>query len=841
MRPRRLYLTSAAFAAIALGCFVPGGCTDEPIDPAPNVVSISDGTYVVSVDTVGLRIELVRGDEIVTTLDGQSLSLGTVDEVRDEVNYDPYPLVAASPGYLPPAGVAFHPARRIVDFQQGDDSIDLDLEHEGGLRSHASIRVEAEGRFRIELVPSDASKVAWLRVGATAAADEAFYGLGEYFDDVNHRGRIRAMQIEVDELESGYNEAHAPVPFLVGTNGWGLFVETSYPGVFDVAASSSDRVEATFGLGTASSAGVVAHLYAAPHPLDVTKLYFETTSFPRLPAPWALGPLVWRDENDDQAQVESDLEIMRDLDLPTSGIWIDRPYATAVNTFDFDPAKFTDPQAMIDHAHALGFRVALWHVPYLDEKDPATQKLRAAAEEADVYPVESGITFNKWGKPIDFTAPGAVDFWRDNLRAYTSMGIEGFKLDYAEDVVPGAFGARNVYRFHDGSDERTMHRGYTLLYHETYGGVLPEEGGLLLCRAAKWGDQKHGIVVWPGDVDARMWKHGEEITEDGETFRAVGGLHASMVAGLTLGPSGFPFYGADTGGYRHAPPDKETFIRWFEQTALSSVMQIGTSTNDVAWEFDDDELLDLYRQYTRLHLRLFPYEWTLAQGIAKTGHPIQRPFGLQEPSYGEHPSDQYFFGDALLVAPVTEAGATTREVFLPSGRWIDFFDGTILEGPGLVTVDAPLSKLPLFVREGAVVPLLRPTIDTLSPTTDPDRVDSFATDAGDLFAVIAPGHASSFELYDGSRIAHATEDGVTTLDVSAGETFDRNVVVELVAFGDAPSHVGIGELTLEAADSLEALLSGGQGYYFDPLDRGGTVWVKIAWAVDSLHVTIERQ
>ena len=152
---------------------------------------------------------------------------------------------------------------------------------------------------------------------------------------------------------------------------------------------------------------------------------------------------------------------------------------------------------------------------------------------------------------------------------------------------------------------------------------------------------------------------------------AVGGLPASVVYGLSLGPSGFPFYGADTGGYRHSPPDKETFTRWFEQTALSSVMQIGTSTNDVAWEFDpetgfDAEMLDWYRIYVRLHLRLWPYEWTLARNIAEDGRPIQRPLGLQYPQLGEHPDDIYMFGDDLLVAPVLERGQ--REIGRASCR-----------------------------------------------------------------------------------------------------------------------------------------------------------------------------
>jgi alpha-D-xyloside xylohydrolase len=816
------------------------GCYQEAVEPAPRVLTLGDGTYALSVDVVSLSLELRRGDELLTTLDGASFALGVVDEVRDETSYDPYPLLAEMPGYLPPAGVAFHEAARVVSASTSGERIVLTLEHTGGARSTLTLELEREGTFRLMLVPEDPTRVAWLRVGATAAEGEAFYGLGEHFDDVDNRGKLRAMQIEVADLESGYNEAHAPVPFVIGTRGWGLFVESSYPGAFDVGAADAARVAATFGLGSAAHEGLVAHLYAAEHPLDVTARYYRSTGAPRLPAPWALGPLVWRDENDDQAQVESDLAIMRELDLPASGIWIDRPYASAVNTFDFEDARFPDESAMIARAHDLGFRVGLWHVPYLDEMSPFTAPLVAQAEDAGYYPLETGLRFNGWGRPIDFTSAGAVAWWQDKLSSYVSLGVEGFKLDYAEDVVPGAFGARNVYRFRDGSDERTMHRGYTLAYHQTYAQLLPEDGGLLLCRAARWGDQVHGPIVWPGDLDARMWRHGQQVTEGGRTFKAVGGLEASMIAGLTLGPSGLPFYGADTGGYRHAPPDLETFIRWFQQTALSSVMQIGTGSSDVAWELGDAALVDLYRRYTRLHLRLFPYTWTLAQQIASTGRPIQRPFGLQEPSYGEHPSDQYFYGDALLVAPVVEPGLSERSVMFPDGAWIDFFEGTTIEGGQRLTVAAPLDKLPLYLRQGAIVPMLRPTIDTLSPTAWPAEVDSFANDPGDLFVIIAPGASSELSLYDGARVETIVDEATVAVVASPGEIFRRGVELELIALGAAaPLRVAVDELTLEPASSREELTGLAQGFYWDAGDRAGTLIVKVALE-GGRRVVIER-
>ena len=174
------------------------------------------------------------------------------------------------------------------------------------------------------------------------------------------------MQFVVDfEMESGYNEAHVPVPFIISTNGWGLFVESPYPGAFDVAATEEDRVDAWFGTGVDSKDGLRFWLFAADHPLDLTKKYYDITGYPMLPAKWALGPWIWRDEIDNQTAVEEDLRTIRALNLATSGYWIDRPFASGVNAFDFKPQDYPDPQAMINLAHDLGFRMALWQAPYI--------------------------------------------------------------------------------------------------------------------------------------------------------------------------------------------------------------------------------------------------------------------------------------------------------------------------------------------------------------------------------------------------------------------------------------------------------------------------------------------
>jgi len=818
------------------------GCTDGEEGGAsggPPRAELPAGDTTLVVDAKQGVVELRRGDDVILALPADAFVLGSVAEVTDEANYDPAPLLAGDPVAKEPEGLAWNAGESFAITKSSAGALTLRVKHAGGLLSDVELTVAADDRISAKLAPEDAKQVAYLRLAPRVGADEAFYGLGEYFDSVSHRGKLRAMQLEVTSaIESSNNEAHVPVPFVTGTRGFGFFVESPYPAAFDVAKSDPERVAATFGTGLASGDGLTFHLFSAAHPLDVTKHYYDVTGYPRLPGRWGLGPLVWRDENDDQAQVEADLDAMRSLDLATSAVWIDRPYATGVNTFDFDAKKFPNPQAMIDKARALGFRMSLWHTPYLDEKDASTQSLRDEATAKGYYPKERGLLLNKWGTPIDLTNADAFAWWQKLIQKYVDMGIEGFKLDYGEDVVPGVFGARNVWKFADGSDERTMHARYTVFYHRAYAELLEDEGNFLLCRRGTYGDQTNVSVIWPGDLDASFARHGEKVTEKGETYSAVGGLPAALIAGLSLGPSGFPFYGSDTGGYRHSPPDKELFTRWFQITALSPVMQIGTSSNDVAWEPTpengfDQEMLGWYRTYTRLHLRLFPYIWTYAKRLKTDGRPIQRALGLAHPELGEHPDDTFLLGDHLLVAPVVERGKTSREVPLPEGEWVDWWTGKKLSGGKTSSVSAPLDTLPLFLRAGGIVPMLRPSIDTISPTSDPS-VDSYATTPGVLWARIAPGPASSFTLFDGAELGQKAQGATLELSKKDGSELKYGVVFELVGLAKKPAGVGEGGAALADAGSAAALDALPAGWAFE----GGTLWVKLPPGTKTATVTL---
>jgi alpha-D-xyloside xylohydrolase len=846
--PRNLR-SPLAFSLVALSTAAFAACSGDETAPTKTprpAVTLTTGAFSVRVDPDAGDLALRKNEAVLLHFPLDGLELGKVTALDDAANYDPTTLAIPSALQPPPDGLEFLAVTSVEVTATTDKSLAITLRYPGGNEATLTVDAEAEGRFRLRLTPTArGAPVAYLRLRPRVSAKEGFYGLGESFDDVNQRGKIRAMQLETDgELESHYNEVHVPIPLLIGTQGWGLFVDSAYPAVFSVATEASDVVEATFGTGLASTKGLSFYLFGSERALDVTRHYYDVTGYPTLPARWALGPWVWRDENKDQAQVAGDVQAMRDLDLAATGYWIDRPYATAVNTFDFAKVQFPDPAAMIANLHGLGFRTALWHTPYLDEADASTAALRAEATTKGYYPPAVGVLLNKWGKPIDFTNPAAQAWWQANLSAYTALGVEGYKLDYGEDVVPGLTAARNPWKFADGSDERTMHARFQIGYHATYAKTLPKAGGFLICRHATAGDQQSGAIIWPGDLDASFSHQREVVGEGGSEYTSVGGLPASIIAGVSLGPSGFPFFGADTGGYRHSPPDKELFARWFEQTALSSVMQIGNSASTVAWEADaktgyDDEMLGWYRTYTRLHLRLFPYLWTYAENLQKDGRALQRPFGLVYPELGVHPNDEYLFGDSILVAPVVARGAVSRTVIFPPGKWIDWWTGTSYEGGNgeAVMVAAPLGVLPLFLAEGGIVPMLRPTIDTLTEVADPAKVDSYATTPGVLWARVAAGAASSFTVFDGATITQEKKGNAISLASKDGAELKYGVVFEVIAAGAKPASVTDGGKALSAVADAAALDLAASGWVYLP-DAGGTVLVKVGPGAHAALVTL---
>src|SRR5262245_34787041 len=253
------------------------------------------------------------------------------------------------------------------------------------------------------------------------------------------------------------------------------------------------------------------------------------------------------------------------------------------------------------------------------------------------------------------------------------MCIDGFKLDFGEDVVP-EFGDQIAPFQLAAGDATVMHNRYTEHYHQAYLDALPPGDGFLLTRAGFHREQRVNPCIWPGDLDSDFSVHG---VDNGEGQINAGGLPAAIADMLSLSVSGYPFFGSDIGGFRGGEPTTEVLLRWAEYAALGTIMQLGGGgANHNPWDtaLYGDEALGIYRTYARLHMDLVPLLYSLAVQAADDGTPVTIPTRLVYPDAASDDAT-FLVGDVLFVAPVIDAGATTRQVVLPPGRWVDWWTG----------------------------------------------------------------------------------------------------------------------------------------------------------------------
>ncbi|MBK9030344.1 MAG: hypothetical protein IPL61_03230 [Myxococcales bacterium] len=751
---RRL-LGPCAVLGLLLGCGDDGG-------PTPPPTSVSVGAVTITTDPLAITIAPPAGGTITRA---QFLEVATVPAIDPGHYYDP-----RATGVDPLTWT--RPARATALTADGW------LVLEGGVR----LRLEAGAGAQDATLLVDAAAVAdavLTRVTLPMAADEPIYGFGESFGGARATGQIREAQFRVDgDSESGLNEAHVPVPLaLWPRRGLGLFVRDRRVGAFDVGATAPDALASTFGL---PERGPLAfELFVADAPLALVRRYVAGTARPAVPPRWALAPQQWRNEHRSSDEVRDDAQQMRALGIPGSTLWIDNPWQTGYNTFVFDEARFVGVDALLAELRGLGYRVVVWSTPYLLPSGATADDYRAA-DAAGLFVQDDGgrtMPFPWNAGPvglIDFTNPAAVAFWRERIARVTSRGISGFKLDYGEDVVPELYGIKLTIRTSAG-DNQDLHGIFNRAYHDTYLGALPPGDGFLITRAGAWGEQDRNTSIWPGDLDSDFSRHG---VDNGAGQRNVGGLPAAIAGGLSLSVSGYPFFGSDIGGYREGTPTTEVLCRWAQYAALGTIMQLGgggPSHNPWDTALYPAPALDVYRTYARLHMDLNPLLWTLAQAAGADGTPVTRPCGFVYPDAACDDA-MFLLGDDVLVAPVVEAGATTRATVLPPGRWIDWWTGAAVVGDGATALAAaaPLEQLPLWRAADRFVPMFARAADTLEPATAPG-VTSYADPAygRELRLVITPdGGAAEVTLHDGARATGGASADAYRLTFAPGGQYD---------------------------------------------------------------------
>lgn len=618
-----------------------------------------------------------------------------------------------------------------------------------------------------------------------------FSGMGQRFNSLNLHGQ---------EIPTNDPRWTVPIPFFI-THGYGLYVETDGPFTFDFCVRDPQAYSFW-----ANGQQLVFHFIYGSTPKEVVQRYTALTGRMISPPDWQFGVWKWRDWVFDETEVYEDATVLKSLDIPAKVILIDSPWSNEYIDYEFNHQQFPNPKKMIGDLHRMGYRVVLWMVPFVC---PAAKNYHEADKNGYFVKDPSGKTYQiEWWKPsgtddlgltadgkggmIDFTNPAAVSWWQNQIAKVVDLGVDGFKMDDCDPyILPD-----DAVLF-DGRRGAEI-KNYALYYVKAVHDLMQEKRNgdfTLIPRSGAAGAQKYIPAFWAADQSPN--------------FDPKTGLPSVILGGQSIGLVGYPFWGSDVGGYQWAPT-KEVFARWLQFGAFSPVMEIGGKSYHEPWMFDD-ELETIFRRYTQLHTHLFPYIKHYADEALKTGVPIMRPLFLEFPddanAYREE--FEYMFGGELLVAPVYQPGLA-RSVYLPKGKWMDFWSQEMITGPKTIRAySAPLDRVPLFARVSEkartrlFVPLFREQVEGLKA-----RVE-YLLQGEKKILLVKPAQRLRNQLVSFTEIIPGDADLLTTSKLS--EILDR--VVSFQAFlnnegeaGEIPDHV---RLTLgERLDDLSRTVNG---------------------------------
>ena len=685
------------------------------------------------------------------------------------------------------------------------------------------------GGFRRETELVDGQSVLVSVLERLTPASEHFYGTGERTGTLDRRGTSATFwgTDAYDSLYGGYapgaDPLYASIPFLIGLRGataYGLFVDHTLRMQWDLAQHSPDRLVVR-GWGPVLD----QYLVLGPAMPEVLRRYTALSGRAPLPPRWALGYHQSRwGYSPDSALLDIAAQF-RARHIPADGLWLDIQHLDGFRTFTWDPAAFPDPDGLSASLAAQGLKLTVIADPGI-KVDPGWSVYDGGLA-ADVFlrwPNGDPFVGVVWpGDSVfpDFTLAAARQWWGEQVAIELDHGVRGLWLDVNEPTVfpesgGGATIPNEVLAYgHDGSANLgEIHNVYALeearATYQAMATAKPEHRPFLLSRAGYAGIQRYA-AMWTGDAPSR-W----------DTFAST------LPMLLNLGLSGVPIVGSDVGGYSgNATP--ELYARWISLGALSPFFR-GHVTQGVPgqepWAFGT-EVEDISRSLIGLRYELLPYLYSLVHEASERGAPVLRPlvYEFQNDASVATLGDELMLGPYLLAAPVTAQGATSRSIYLPAGRWYEYHSGAVVDGPATIEVGVTLAALPLYVREGAIVPHGPQLEWTDQAPLDPLRLD--------IYPASAP---SSFELYEDEGDGLGYQTGCysltrfTTEQTAMGARLDiaprqgscpppaRRLEVRLRRADHGASGVSLAGVPLASFGSYAELAAAGSGYWVDADD-----------------------
>lgn len=533
----------------------------------------------------------------------------------------------------------------------------------------------------------------------TCSPDESFFGLGDKPTEFNLRGK-RLKNWNTDAYSFAWNQdpLYRSIPFYISVNegiAHGIFFDNTFKAQFDFGAE--DKTKTSFW----ADGGELQYYYIhGPHMMDVVKSYHILTGTHPMPPLWALGYHQCRWSYYPEAKVKKITNGFRENKIPCDGIYLDIDYMDGYRCFTWNRKYFPDPQKMISELAADGFKTVVIIDPGIRVDDnyevfKQGKENRYFCRRCDDYFMEGHVWPGRCQFP-DFTNPDVRTWWGGLFDELVQMGVAGVWNDMNEPAVFGAGtfpdDVRHQYDGFRGS-HRKAHNVYGMqMVRATYEGlrtIMKNKRPFTITRAGYSGVQRFSSV-WTGD-NVASWEH----------------LKLGNIQCQRLSISGISFCGTDIGGFS-GEPDGELFTRWIQMGTFSPFMRAhsaGDTKEREPWSFGEP-FTAINRKFIELRYRLIPYLYSTFWEHHRYGFPILRPIVMHEQDVmlNHFRQDEFTYGDKILICPVMEPGQIKRNVYLPKGKWFNYWTYEVVDGGKEVPVATPLETMPIFIKAGAVIP-----------------------------------------------------------------------------------------------------------------------------------------
>ena len=524
-------------------------------------------------------------------------------------------------------------------------------------------------------------------------ADECFAGTGERFTKMDLSGHTFFLKNQ-DGQGVNNRRTYKNIPFYLSSRMYGTFYHTCAHSKLSLAHVSTRSVEFL-----SDQAMIDAFIIAGDTVEEILRGYRDLTGYPSMPPLWSFGIWMSRMTYFSADEVDEICDRLRAEHYPCDVIHLDTGWFRTdwLCEWKFNEKRFPDPKGFIHSLKDKGFRVSLWQLPYVAED---AEQIDEARENDYIAPLtkqqaSEGSNFSAldYAGTIDFTYPKATEWYKGLLKNLLDMGVVCIKTDFGENIHMDA-----KYK---GMSPELLNNLYALLYQKAAYEVTKEVtgDGIVWARAAWAGCQRYPLH-WGGD-SCSSWD----------------GMAGSLKGGLHFGLSGFAFWSHDVPGFHTLPNfmnsivDDKVYMRWTQFGVFSSHMRYHGTNKREPWFYP--AIAPMVKKWWKLRYKLLPYIYEQSKKATHSGYAVLRALIFEHPADKMcwHIDDEYYFGDDFLVAPVMNS-EDCRDVYLPEGEWVNFFTGEHFRGgQWLNGVKVPLDEMPVYVREGAVIPVYPEDVD----------------------------------------------------------------------------------------------------------------------------------